>query len=122
MESKGSKIPIKHQLKTSNKRKIPKDEKIELVESQNADDEFKFSNMTYESMRSLVERKDRDLDELREFANLERESMRNSMDEEQEKLNLNPKCQAGIDQNQNQSRSEGTSVDSDKVHYPIFCD
>ena len=100
MESKGSKIPIKHQVKTNNKRKIPKDEKVELVESQNnADDEFKFSNMTYESMRSLVERKDRDLDELREFANLERESMRNSLDEEQEKLVLNPKCQAGIDQN-----------------------
>ena len=114
MESKGSKIPIKHHLRTSN-QKASKDEKVQPVESQNSDIEFNFSNMSYESMRLLVERKDRDLIELREFANLERESLRSALDEQQRISNLNLNNKIGINQTQNQGQSESILADCDKV-------
>ena len=51
------------------------------------DDEFKMANMSYESMRLLVERRDRDLNELREFADLERETLVSDLSEQRQKYN-----------------------------------
>ena len=47
----------------------------------------KASDSSYESLRLLVKRKDRDLDELREFVNLERESFISRMEEQQDEIN-----------------------------------
>ena len=50
------------------------------------DDEFKMSSMSYESIRLLLERRDRDLLELREFADFERESLVSDLSEQQQRL------------------------------------
>lgn len=47
-------------------------------------------NMSYESMRLLVERRDHDLNELREFADLERETLVSDLSEKRQKYNSHP--------------------------------
>lgn len=61
----------------------------------------KASDSSYESLRLLVKRKDRDLDELREFVSLERESFTSRMEEQQDEI----KCHVMRHQN---VLSEGT--------------
>ena len=52
------------------------------------------SSGSYESMRLLIERQERDLGELREFANLERESLQFHVLDQQERINSFLKIQS----------------------------
>jgi hypothetical protein len=79
-----SKIPIL-QSKNSNQKENTIDSK-ELVKKEEDDYECKISNLKYNNLRLLIERKDRDLNELREFANFERESLESILFEQQSQL------------------------------------
>lgn len=65
--------------------------------SENSDsmkNNHQLSSGSYESMRMLIERQERDLGELREFANLERESLQFHVLEQQDRINTFEKIQS----------------------------
>ena len=138
MDSKLCKIPV---LARTTNIKARKDEKPQTAaltidkRQEEADDNCgQLEKMSYDSMRSLVERRDRDLDELREFANIERESLEcmlqeqkcqlleqqqqidSHMKKQEEASDISPK--SGI--NVEEERSVIGLTDSNKVNNDIF--
>jgi hypothetical protein len=70
------------------------------------------SSGSYESMRLLIERQERDLGELREFANIERESLQFHVLEQQERINTFLKIQSETqlsDKENRQTQNRGLS-------------
>jgi hypothetical protein len=85
------------------------------------------SSSSYENMRLLIERQERDLGELREFANLERESLQFHVQEQQEQINTFLKVQSethlrdkGSSQIQNRRLSHNNLGESQKVKFGLF--
>lgn len=98
--------------------------------SENSDsmkNNHQLSSGGYESMRMLIERQERDLGELREFANLERESLQFHVLEQQERINtfvkIQSETQLSVKENcqiRKKSLSYNNRGGSRKVNHEIF--
>jgi hypothetical protein len=98
--------------------------------SENSDtlkNSHQLSSSNYENMRLLIERQERDLGELREFANLERESLQFHVLEQQEQINAFLKVQSETHlsdkergQTQNRRLSLNNLGESQKVKSGLF--
>ena len=86
MESAGPMIQASMQSRSSNLGSSINSQLQHSSDYSGGDDDFKMSSMSYESMRLLLERRDRDLLELREFADFERESFVSDLSEQQQRL------------------------------------
>ena len=78
-------FPLKNLEQTDPTRSV--DEDLSTAKNLTRNNPQKASDSSYESLRLLIKRKDRDLDELREFVNLERESFISRMEEQQDEIN-----------------------------------
>lgn len=129
MDSKSCKIPVLQSrstkdikgLKDDRSKPTDKNERSKPIDNELDDDAMKISSMSYESMRLLVERRDRDLNELREFANIERESLESQLFEQQQQIDLHMSTENSVNSSHkngvkmDEERSSNNEVESNKV-------
>ena len=125
MESAGPMIQASMQSRSSNLSSSINSHLQHSSDNSGGDDDFKMSSMSYESMRLLLERRDRDLLELREFADFERESFVSDISEQQQKLTSHADNKTAADISQSLQQFVGelnkvTKVITDDNNVTIF--
>lgn len=125
-----SKIPILQQSRNSNQKENTVESKELFKQEEEDDDKCTISNMKYDNLRLLIERKDQDLNELREFANFERESLESQLFEQQAnmtfqllKLYEKEQLHESVSAKNNLSRSilNGLTVKTDLLDKVVLC-